>query len=39
MLMMQPVIQKIWQQHELFDGTYVIDDLIELLQTLGESHG
>ncbi len=37
--MMQPVIQRFWQQHELYDGTYVIDDLLELFQALGEAHG
>ena len=25
---MRPVIAGIWKQHEAFDGTYVVDDLL-----------
>lgn len=36
---MMPVVMKIWRQHELWDGTYVIDDLLDLLEALEASSG
>lgn len=29
------VIQGYWKQHELWDGTYVLTDVIDLLEALG----
>lgn len=38
---MQPVLMRFWQQHETWDGTYVVDDLIDLIDAAAEggAHG
>ena len=38
--MYAPVAAGLWRQHELWDGTYVLDDLldiIEIMQVKGEN--
>ena len=27
---MRPVLEGLWRQHETWDGTYVVDDLVEI---------
>ena len=29
-----PVAAGLWQQHELWDGTYTLDDLLDILEVL-----
>lgn len=31
---MRPVVMRFWAQHELFDGTYIVDDLIDILAAM-----
>ena len=34
MLCYVPVVQQMWKQHELWDGTYKFNDLIDILEAL-----
>ncbi len=36
---MQPVIMRYWQQCETFDGTYIVDDLLDLMEMLEAADG
>ena len=29
-----PVAERLWQQHELWDGTYTLDDLLDITEML-----
>lgn len=33
-LVWQPVSAGLWRQHETFDGTYTVDDLVDALEFL-----
>lgn len=35
--MYQPVIMGYWRQHELWDGTYTVGDLLEILYHMKEN--
>lgn len=35
--MMRPVLMRYWQQREIWDGTYVVDDLLALMEMMGEA--
>lgn len=34
MFLFTPVVEKLWQQHELWDGTYTFDDLLDIHEAL-----
>lgn len=34
MFLYMPVIEKLWKQHELWDGTYVLDDLLDIHEAM-----
>jgi hypothetical protein len=29
-----PITEKLWQQHELWDGTYTLDDLLDVHEAM-----
>lgn len=33
-MLFAPVSAGLWQQHELWDGTYTIDDLLDILEMM-----
>lgn len=35
MILYTPVVKKLWKQHELWDGTYTITDLLDINEALG----
>lgn len=34
MFLYTPVVEKLWKQHELWDGTYTFDDLLDVHEAL-----
>ena len=34
MFLFTPVVEKLWKQHELWDGTYTFDDLLDIHEAL-----
>lgn len=34
MFLYMPVVEGMWKQHELWDGTYVLDDLLDIHEAL-----
>lgn len=35
MILYVPVVRKLWKQHELWDGTYTITDLLDINEAMG----
>lgn len=34
MFLFAPVIERYWKQHELWDGTYTLDDLLDIHEAM-----
>ena len=34
MFLYTPVVEKLWRQHEIWDGTYTFDDLLDIHEAL-----
>lgn len=34
MILYQPVLKRYWRQHELWDGTYTFEDLIDICEAI-----